>query len=108
MNDFGASDFIINRLAESGWTADLWRARGDLFRGRGQPRDHMNAADFYGKAVALDPGLAVAHRGHGLSLLKTGRPTEGRAALERYLAIKPDAADANMIGLTITSAGATR
>ena len=105
LNDFGASEFIINRLAESGWTADLWRSRGDLFRGRGQPRDHMNAADFYGKAVALDPSLAIAHRGLGLSLLKTGRPTEGRAALERYLVIKPGATDADMIRLTIASAG---
>ncbi|MGS1017577.1 M48 family metalloprotease [Allosphingosinicella humi] len=108
LNDFGGSEFIINRLAESGWTADLWRARGDLFRGRGHRRDLMNAADFYGKAVALNPDLAEAHRGLGLSLIKTGRATEGRAALERYLKLKPDASDAAMIGMTIASIGGTQ
>ncbi len=105
LNDFGGSDFLINRLAESGWTADLWRARGDLFRQRGHPRDLMNAADFYGKAVALDPALAIAHRGLGLCLVKTGRVAEGRAALQRYLALAPQAQDADMIGMTIASLG---
>ena len=105
VNDFGASDFIIGRLAETGWTADLWRARGDLFRVRGNPRDLMNATDFYAKAVALDPALAEAHRGLGLSLVKTGRVAEGRTALKRYLELKPQAPDAAMIGMTIASLG---
>jgi predicted Zn-dependent protease len=108
LNDFGGSEFIINKLAESGWTADLWRARGDLFRARGHPRDLMNAADFYGKAVALRPELAEAYRGLGLSLIKTGRPAEGRAALERYLQLNPDASDAAMIGMTIASLGGSQ
>jgi predicted Zn-dependent protease len=105
LNDFGASEFIINRLAETGWTADLWRARGDLFRARGHQRDLMNAADYYGKAVALKADFADAHRGLGLSLIKTGRSSEGRTALERYLQLKPDASDAAMIGMTISSLG---
>jgi Zn-dependent protease with chaperone function len=105
LNDFGASDFIINKLAESGWTADLWRARGDLYRGRGHPRDTMNAAEFYGQAVALNPQLAVAFRGLGLSLIKTGRGSEGRTALSRYLELEPDARDASMIKMTIASIG---
>jgi beta-barrel assembly-enhancing protease len=105
LNDFGASDFIISKLAETGWTADLWRARGDLFRGRGHPRDIMNAADFYGKAVALNPKLAEAQKGLGLSLIKTGRPSEGKMALEQYLQLKPNASDIAMINLTIASLG---
>lgn len=108
LNDFGGSDFLINRLAETGWTADLWRARGDLFRGRGHPRDLMNAAEFYGKAVALNPGLPEAQRGLGLSLIKTGRVSEGLVALEKYLQLKPNAADAPMISLTIASVGGSK
>ncbi len=108
LNDFGASDFIITHLAEGGWTAPLWRARGDLFRGRGQPRDLMNAADFYAKAVALDPQLAEAQRGLGLSLVKTGRTAEGAAALRRYLDLKPGAADAAMIGMILSTTGETK
>lgn len=105
LNDFGASEFIINKLGEAGWTANLWRARGDLYRGRGHPRDFMNAADFYSNAVALNPDLAEAHRGLGLSLIKTGKHNEGRGALERYLQLKPDASDAAMISLTIATIG---
>lgn len=108
LNDFGASEFVINHIAESGWTADLWRARGDLFRSRGHPRDLMNAADFYGKSVALNAASPEAHRGRGLSLIKTGRVSEGRAALRRYLELKPDALDAAMIGMTISSIGSTQ
>ncbi|MES2336476.1 MAG: M48 family metalloprotease [Pseudomonadota bacterium] len=107
LNDFGGSEFLINRLGEGGWTADLWRARGDLFRARGHQRDLMNAADYYGKAVALKPDMASAQRGLGLSLVKTGRVGEGRAALQRYLQLAPQAPDAAMIGMTITSLGET-
>ena len=65
----------------------------------------MNAADFYGKAIALKPDLANAYRGLGLSLIKTGRASEGRAALERYIELEPDASDAAMIAVTIASIG---
>jgi predicted Zn-dependent protease len=107
LNDFGASDYLINALASNGWTAKLWHARGELFRARGAPRDLVHAADFYGKAIALEPRLAEAHRGIGLSLIKTGKASEGRAALQRYLQLKPDASDAAMIGMTIGSVGET-
>ena len=65
----------------------------------------MNAADFYAKAVALDPQLAEAQRGLGLSLVKTGRSMEGATALRRYLHLKPGAADAAMIGMILSTIG---
>lgn len=99
LNDFGATEHIIATLSTGGWTAPLWRARGDLYRARGNPRDLVAAADFYGNAIGLDPSCAEAHRGLGLALLKTGRREEGRAALARYLALKPAATDAAMIGM---------
>lgn len=101
LNDFGASEYIIQSLAESGWTAPLWHARGELYRMRGAPRDLVNAADFYAKAVALDANHAEAHRGLGLSLLKTGQTGPGQDALRRYLTLMPDAPDAKLIGMMI-------
>ena len=105
LNDFGGSEYLLNALAEDGWTASLWQARGDLYRARGAPRDLVNAADFYSRAVVLEPSLAEAFRGLGLSLIKTGRSAEGKTALERYLQLKPTASDAAMIGITIASVG---
>jgi tetratricopeptide (TPR) repeat protein len=97
-NDFGGSEYIINQLAENGWTADLWFARAELYRGRGSQRDLANAADFYGNALSTRPDLADAYRGLGLSLLKIGQTSKARQALTKYLELKPDASDAPMIG----------
>src|SRR3546814_11431013 len=88
LNDFGGSDYLINRLAENGWTADLWFARGELYRTRGNQRDLVNAVQFYRSAIGLNPAFTEAHRGLGLSLIKTGERAAGQAALRTYLEIK--------------------
>lgn len=105
LNDFGASDYIISSLAMNGWTAPLLLARGDLYRTRGNPRDLVLAAEFYGKAAEIDPTLPEAQRGLGLSLIKTGRRTEGQIALRRYLELKPNASDASMIRMLAPAGG---
>jgi len=97
LNDFGASEYIIESLAQNGWTAELWFARGELYRNRGHPRDLVNAAEFYREAAFADPDLADAYRGLGLSLMKAGKRSEGQGALRRYLELNPDASDAKMI-----------
>jgi beta-barrel assembly-enhancing protease len=107
LNDFGASEYLIQTLAQDGWTAQLHHARGELYRMRGNPRDLVNAAQFYAEAIALDPALAQAQRGLGLSLMKIGQPGPGQAALRRYLALAPDAVDARLIGMMIPSEGTT-
>lgn len=99
LNDFGASEYIINSLAKDGWTADLWHARGELFRLRGNPRDHVNAVDFYHEAIALDPLKADSYRGLGLSLLKTGQREGATIAFNRFLELSPNSKDASMIKL---------
>ncbi|WP_206243599.1 M48 family metallopeptidase [Novosphingobium terrae] len=101
LNDFGGSEFIIESLAQNGWTAGLWFARGELYRTRGNQRDLVNAADFYSRATALDGSMADAFRGLGLSLMKIGQRTEGQAALKTYLKLKPDAGDAKLIGMMV-------
>lgn len=107
LNDFGGSEYLIQSLAEDGWNAPLWFARAELYRGRGHPRDLVNAAEFYQAALKIDPDNAPAYRGLGFSLLKTGKPTEGAAALHRYLELKPDASDASMIRMMLPKEGPT-
>jgi len=97
LNDFGGSDFIIEGLSGAGWTADLWFARGQLYRDRGHPRDLVNAVEFYRLAISEDPDMAEAYRGLGLSLFKLGKRREGQTFLRRYLELAPQASDAKMI-----------
>lgn len=101
LNDFGASEYIIQSLAENGWTAELWHARGDLHRTRGNQRDLTHAVEFYTNAIGLDAELADAYRGLGLSLIKTGQPSEGQQALRKYLQSKPTASDAKFISMML-------
>jgi beta-barrel assembly-enhancing protease len=100
-NDFGGSEYIITSLATPGWTAELWFARGELFRTRGAPRDLVHAAEFYREAIALQAGHPGAYRGLGLALLKTGKTSEGQAALTTYLDLEPEAHDAALIRLML-------
>ena len=108
LNDFGASEYLIQSLATHGWTASLWHARGELYRGRGAPRDLVHAAEFYAQAVDLDPGMTDAYRGLGLALFKTGRTAEGQMALRTYLDKRPDASDATMIRMMLPSEGTAK
>lgn len=108
LNDFGGSEYILENLAETGWTPQLWLARGDLHRARGNPRDLVNAAEFYQNAAVGNPDLAEAHRGLGLSLIKTGRRSEGQISLRRYLELKPQAHDAAMISMLLPTNGETQ
>lgn len=101
LNDFGGSDYIIESLAENGWTADLWFARGELYRARGHQRDLVNASKFYEEAILLAPDHPQAHRGLGLSLLKTGDSERAYWALAEFLRLAPDASDSAMIKMLL-------
>lgn len=97
LNDFGGTDYLIGRLAGDEISADLLYARGELYRGRGNPRDLVSAAEFYRQALNKDEGVNEAWRGLGLSLLRNNNADEGREALRRYLELVPEAADAAML-----------
>lgn len=58
---------------------------------RGAARD---AADYAGRAVALEPGLALAHRARGDALAALGDADAAVEAWGAYLRLRPDAPDA--------------
>lgn len=99
LNDFGATEYLLAKLAEDGWTPDLLYARGELYRARGKAGDFVAAAGFYRQAVGNPAAPVEAWRGLGLASLRAGREEEGHAALRTYLAGKPDAADRQMIAM---------
>jgi beta-barrel assembly-enhancing protease len=66
---------------------------GDATRQKGGDGAEGRAADHYRKALAADPACAEAQRGLGLVLVQGGDRKGARAALRRYLELRPRAED---------------
>jgi beta-barrel assembly-enhancing protease len=94
LNDPGASQYLIETLAQDGWNGLLRFYEGEVWRLRNRPGDEPRAWQSYAAAVAYPDAPADAWRWHGIALLKEGRPAEAKAAFQRYLTMKPDAPDA--------------
>ena len=94
LNDPGASQYLIDTLAQDGWNGLLRFYEGEIWRLRNRAGDDARAAQSYAAAVLYPDAPADAFRWHGISLLKAGRSAEAKSAFARYLAMKPDAPDA--------------
>ena len=94
LNDPGASQYLIETLAQDGWNGLLRFHEGEVWRLRNRTGDEARAAQSYAAAVAYPDAPADAWRWHGIALMKAGRMAEARQAFARYLTMKPDAPDA--------------
>jgi predicted Zn-dependent protease len=94
LNDPGASQYLLETLAQDGWNGLLRFYEGEVWRLRNRAGDDARAAQSYAAAVLYPDAPADAWRWHGISLMKVGRSAEARQAFTRYLAMKPDAPDA--------------
>ena len=94
LNDPGASQYLIETLAQDGWNGLLRFYEGEVWRLRNRPGDDIRADQSYAAAVVYPDAPADAWRWHGISLMKQGRSTEAKAAFTKYLTMKPDAPDA--------------
>jgi predicted Zn-dependent protease len=94
LNDPGASQYLIETLAQDGWNGLLRFYEGEVWRLRNRPGDDIRADQSYAAAVVYPDAPADAWRWHGISLMKQGRSAEAKAAFNRYLTMKPDAPDA--------------
>ena len=97
LNDPGASQYVIETLAIDGWNGLLRFYEGEVWRLRNRRGDMERAEQSYAIAVAYPDAPPDAWRWHGLALIKQGRTGEAKAALSRYLSMKPDAVDAAYI-----------
>jgi predicted Zn-dependent protease len=101
MNNPGASLYLIELLAEDGWTGELRYFEGEAFNLRGFEGDAERAAQSYAAAVELPGAPAAAWRAHGYALQKAGDRQGASDALKRYLELDPDAPDAAMVRFSI-------
>ncbi|MEA3009590.1 MAG: hypothetical protein QOJ91_1282 [Sphingomonadales bacterium] len=97
LNDPGASLYVIQTLAKDGWNGLLRYYEGEIWRLKGGKGDSALAGRSYAAATAFPDAPPEAWRAHGYQLLKDGRREEGKAALNRYLALAPRAPDAAMV-----------
>ncbi|MDY6948946.1 MAG: M48 family metalloprotease [Pseudomonadota bacterium] len=98
LNDFNGTDYILNGIAaNTGWTGELLQARAEMYSARGQPRDLVTATTLYLNAIDAGYRNPATLRGLGLSLVKSGKRTEGGQYLAEYLEALPDAPDAAII-----------
>ena len=103
LNDPGASQYIVQTLAKDGWSGTLQFYQGEIHRLRNSPQFQAAAAQSYAAAVAYPDAPADAWRWHGIMLTKQGRREEGRAALQRYLSLAPNAPDAPFVRQMVQS-----
>ena len=97
LNDPGASLYVIRNLAKDGWNGLLRYYEGEVWRLKGGKGDDALAGRSYAAAIRYPDAPPEAWRAHGYQLLKEGRSEEGKAALNRYLALAPRAPDAAMV-----------
>jgi predicted Zn-dependent protease len=97
LNDPGASQYLIETLAQDGWNGLLRYYEAEVWRLRNRAGDDARAAQGYAVATQYADAPPEAWRWHGLSLIKANRQVEGKAALSHYLYMKPAAPDAPFI-----------
>ena len=97
LNDPGASQYIVETLAQDGWNGLLRYAEAEIWRLRNRAGDDARAAVGYAAAVRYPDAPADAWRWHGIMLQKAGNRGEAKAAYQRYLTIAPNAPDAPFI-----------
>ena len=101
LNDPGASLYLVESLAQDGWTGVLRYQEGEIYRLRAAAGDDAKAAAAYAASTALPDAPAESWRAQGYALIKAGKTVEGREALARYLAMNPNAKDAAVIRLDL-------
>ena len=99
LNDFGASDYLLQAMAAQGWSPWLLYARGELYRRRAIGGDLVEALSFYDQGIASGGELPQLWRGRGLANLKLGNEAAGKADLKEYMRRAPDAADRTMMAM---------
>ena len=103
LNDPGSTQYIVETLARDGWNGQLRYTEGEMLRLRNASKYQDRAALSYAAAVAYPDVPSDAWRWHGIFLIKAGRTAEGKAALQRYLALSPSAPDAPFVRQMLVS-----
>jgi len=100
---FGESLVLFDRLLKaSPRDGQVQYFKGEAYRLRGREGDTKLALEAYRAALQLDTTPPEVHRSLGTVLRQTGEVAEATRAFQRYLELKPDAEDAELIRSYLT------
>jgi predicted Zn-dependent protease len=89
---------LLNRLEKDQLNPqEIYYMRGEMLRVRGKGDDNEKAIESYRKALELGGVPAELHRSLGLVEARLDRKAEARAGFAKYLELKADADDGDMI-----------
>src|SRR3990172_2481936 len=95
---FAGTQVVLDRVCERGvGLGVLLFCGGELFRLRGGEGDERKAIASYQKALEFDDAPVETYRALGFLFVRVGNKAQARNSLERYVAIRPDADDRDMI-----------
>ncbi len=97
--NYKTGEYLIEQIAKNGWNAELYFSKAELHRKRRKDGDLIIAAENYQKSIDSGSKRPETWRGLGLSLFRSKKKEEGKAALIEYLRLNPAAADSRMIRL---------
>lgn len=104
--EFAETQVILDRMKDTGiGIGELHFFQGELYRLRAEQGDEQKAIAAYQKAIESNDAPAEAYRAMGLMLSKTGERAKARLAFERYLQLKPDADDREMVQAYLKEGG---
>nr|MBI3612464.1 M48 family metalloprotease [Nitrospirota bacterium] len=96
--EFAETQALLDRLFENGaGLGELHFFQGELYRLRAKQGDEQKAVAAYDTALEFGDAPADVHRALGLLLSRAGDKAKARSAYERYLQLKPDAEDREMV-----------
>ncbi len=96
--EFKETQILLNNLMKNEvGLGQIHFFQGELHRLRAEPDDQEKAVVAYQKALEFPNAPPEAHRALGLFYFKAGEKPKAREALERYLDLKPDGDDHEMI-----------
>jgi len=100
---FGESLVLFDRLLQaSPRDGQVQYFKGEAYRQRGREGDTKLALEAYRAALEMDNTPPEVHRSLGTVLRQTGEDAEATRAFQRYLELKPDAEDAELIRSYLT------
>jgi predicted Zn-dependent protease len=103
LRQYGRSEVVFDRLlAQSPDDGVLWFAKGEVYRLRDGQGDTERAREAYGKALQTATAPPETYRSLMRIELKAGARDRAQAALDEYLARKPQAPDAESLRMLLS------